>query len=169
LNTSSLLIDAFGRISKVVEQSVKGCEPTGLSYRPEPGSNSIAWLVWHLTRIQDEHLSDIMGLEQAWVTDGWHQRFGMEADPANTGRGHGPDEVAAISPDGGLVQGYHTAVAKRSAEYLGKVNDAELDRIIDQSYDPPVTVGVRLVSVISDNIQHAGQARYLRGIVDRLG
>ena len=168
MNTSEVFLEAFGRITQLVRQSVAGAGAEGLSYRPEPGANSIAWLVWHLTRIQDEHLSDAAGMEQAWITEGWHQRFGMDPDSHNTGRGHGPDEVAAILAVAELLLAHHEGVAARSAAYLGTIDDAELDRIIDRSYDPPVTVGVRLVSVISDNIQHAGQARYLRGIVDRL-
>ena len=167
MNTSEVFLEAFGRIRELVRVSVEGADPRGLSYRPEPGANSIAWLAWHLTRIQDEHLSDAAGIEQAWVTDGWSGRFGMEPDPHNTGRGHGPDEVAAIPSDPELLIAHHEAVADRSAAYLQTIDDAELDRIVDRSYDPPVTVGVRLVSVISDNIQHAGQARYLRGIIDR--
>ena len=168
MNTSAVFIEAFGRIRQLVNQSVTGASPDDLSYRPEPGANSIAWLAWHLTRVQDEHISDAAGREQAWVAEGWHERFGMEPDPENTGRGHGPDEVAAIPPDPDLLLAHHEIVAARSVAYLATLDDAELDRIIDRAYDPPVTVGVRLVSVISDNIQHAGQARYLRGIVDRL-
>ena len=169
MNTSEVFLDAFGRISQLVRQSVAGADAEGLSYRPETGANSIAWLVWHLTRIQDDHVSEIAGIEQAWIAEGWHDRFAMEADPHNTGYGHGPAQVAAIPADSEVLLAHHETVAARTAIYLAKVDDAELDRIIDRSYDPPVTVGVRLVSVISDNIQHAGQARYLRGIVDRLG
>ena len=168
MNTGDVLIDAYGRIRELVRQSVAGVDPKGLSYRPEPGANSIAWLVWHLTRIQDDHLSDAAGIEQSWTADGWHPRFGLEPDPHNPGYGHGPDEVAAIPAEGELLIAHHEAVADRSVAYLATVDDAELSRIIDRSYDPPVTVGVRLVSVISDNLQHAGQARYLRGIIDRL-
>jgi hypothetical protein len=169
MNARDILLDAYGRIGQIVRQAVDGVDPVGLSYRPEPGSNSIAWLVWHLTRVQDDHVSDVAGIGQAWIDDGWHGRFGMEADPHNTGYGHGPDEVAAISPDPALLLAYHEAVAARSVAYLTSVDDMELDRIIDRSYDPPVSVGVRLVSVISDNLQHSGQARYLRGVVERLG
>lgn len=168
MNTSEVFLEAFGRISQLVRKSVRGADPAGLSYRPEPGANSIAWLAWHLTRIQDDHVSEIAGIEQAWIAEGWHDRFGMAADPHNTGYGHGPEEVAAIPADADLLLAHHEAIAARSAAYLATVDDAELGRIIDRSYDPPVTVGVRLVSVISDNIQHAGQARYLRGVVDRL-
>lgn len=164
-----LLKDGFSRIRELVAISANGLDRERLIYRPEPGANSIAWLVWHLTRIQDDHVSEIAGLEQAWVTDGWAEKFDMEPDPENDGRGHGHEEVAAIAPDNSdLLIAHHEAVSDRTFAYLERANATELDRIIDRSYDSPVSVGVRLVSVISDNIQHAGQARYLRGIVDRI-
>ena len=169
MHSKELLKDAYSRIQELVHISVRDLGREKLTYRPEPGANSIAWLVWHLTRIQDDHVSDIAGMDQAWVKEGWAEKFGMEPDPENDGRGHGPDEVAAIAPDSPEpLLGYHEAVYQRTLAYLDTVDESELDRIIDHSYDPPVSVGVRLVSVVSDNIQHAGQARYLRGIVDRI-
>ena len=168
MESKELLKDGYTRIRELVHTSVNGLGADGLSYRPEPGANSIAWLAWHLTRIQDDHVSEIAGKDQAWVTDGWAQKFGMEPDPENDGRGHGPDQVAAIKPDAELLIAHHNAISDRTFAYLETVDAEELDRIIDYSYDPPVSVGVRLISVISDNIQHAGQARFLRGIVDRI-
>lgn len=169
MQSRELLRDAFTRIRELTHTAAGGIDQAGLTYRPETGANSIAWLIWHLTRIQDDHVSEIAGLEQAWVTDAWASEFGMAPDPKNDGRGHGPEQVAAISPDGPeLLLAYQDAVSDRTFTYLDTVDADELDRIIDPSYDPPVSVGVRLVSVISDNIQHAGQARYLRGVIDRI-
>ena len=168
MQSKELLKDAFGRITELVAISLKDVDDKALAYRPEPGANSIAWLTWHLTRIQDDHVSEIAGLEQAWISGGWAEKFGMDPDPDNDGRGHGPDDVAAIKPDSELLLAHHNAVAERTQAYLDRVDAEELSRIIDRSYDPPVTVGVRLVSVISDNIQHAGQARFLHGIVGRI-
>ncbi len=168
MQTKEVLIDAFGRISELAHQSVEGLAGEDLAIRPEPDANPIGWLVWHLTRIQDDHLSEIAGREQAWVAAGWAEAFDMSPDPSNTGYGHSTEEVAALSPiDPDVLTGYHDAVAHRTQEYLATIDADELDRIIDRSYDPAISVGVRLVSVISDNLQHAGQARYLRGIVDR--
>ncbi len=167
MHSKELLKDGYTRIRDLVHTSVDGLDQRGLAYRPEPGANSIAWLAWHLTRIQDDHVSEVAGREQAWVTDGWAAKFGMEPDPHNDGRGHGPEEVAAIKADGELLLAHHNAIFDRTFSYLETVGPDELDRIIDRSYDPPISVGVRLVSVISDNIQHGGQARFLRGIVDR--
>ncbi len=168
MQTRDVLADAFGRIRQIVERAVEGLDGESLAFRPEADANPIGWLVWHLTRIQDDHVADIAGREQAWTADGWAARFGMRADPNDTGFGHSTDQVAAVRPDGPAVLfGYHDAVADRTLDYLTGIDAAELDRIIDVSYDPPVSVGVRLVSVISDNLQHAGQARYVRGILDR--
>lgn len=169
MSTSDILIDAYGRIRELVHMSANGLDENALAYRVEADANSIAWLVWHLTRVQDDHISEIAGHAQAWVEDGWAQRFGMAPDPHNTGYGHTSAEVAAVRPtDPAVLTGYHDAVWARTVEYLEALTPDELDRIIDTSYDPPVTAGVRLISVVSDNLQHAGQARYVRGIVDRM-
>jgi hypothetical protein len=169
MQTADILVEAYERIRQLVHIAAEGLGEADLAYRPEPGANSIAWLVWHLTRIQDDHVSEIAGRDQVWVSGVWAAALGMEPDPDRLGQGDGPDDVAAIRPgDASALLGYHAEVMDRTVAYLGTVDDTELSRIIDRSYDPPVSVGVRLVSVLSDNIQHAGQARYLRGIVDRL-
>jgi hypothetical protein len=168
MNTAEVLIDAFGRIRQLVEKSVEGLSPEDLTYRPDPAANSIAWLTWHLTRIQDDHVGEIVASEQAWTAAGWADRFGLPFDVAATGYGHSSEDVAAVRPQNpDLLIGYHEAVWSNTMTYLGAMGPNDLDRIIDESYDPPVSVGVRLVSVISDNIQHGGQARYVRGMLER--
>ena len=170
MQSREILMDACGRIRSVVHQAAEGLSAEALAFRPEADANSLGWLVWHLTRIQDDHLSELAGREQAWIEGEWYSQLGMAPDPGETGRGHTSEQVAAVRPsDAAVVLGYHDAVIERSLAYLETVDGDELDRIIDRSYDPPVSVGVRLVSVISDNLQHAGQARYLRGILDRQG
>ncbi|MGH8824196.1 MAG: mycothiol transferase [Jiangellaceae bacterium] len=169
MDVREVLVEAYGRIAQIVRRAAAGLGGDGLAFRPDREANSIAWLVWHLTRIQDHHVSEIAGREQAWVADGWAERFGLPSDPQDTGYGHTSAQVAAVRPAGpDVLIGYHDAVAARTAEYLAGLDADELERIVDRSYDPPVSVGVRLVSVLSDNLQHAGQAGYLRGVVDRL-
>ncbi len=169
MDTSALLIEAYRRIQELVGVASEGLDTAGLTYRPEPGANSIAWLVWHLTRVQDDHLAEIAGTVKVWADPGWAERTGINRGATDTGYGDGPEDVAALVPASAeALLAYHAAVMDRTAEYLAGADESELDRIIDRSYDPPVSVGVRLVSVLSDNLQHAGQARYLRGIIERL-
>jgi hypothetical protein len=168
MTSAELLVDAFGRIRQVVHQVVDGLAPEQLAFRVAPKANSIAWLVWHLTRIQDDHLADAAQSEQVWISQGWVERFGLPFDPLATGYGHRADDVAAVRVDSGeLLVGYHDAVHQHTTRYVGRLSDGDLARIVDRSWDPPVSLGVRLVSVIADDLQHAGQAAFVRGILQR--
>jgi uncharacterized damage-inducible protein DinB len=169
MTSAELLVDAYSRIRHIVHQAVDELPPDSLMARVDPDANSIAWLVWHLTRVQDDHLADVMGTEQVWTKGGWADRFGLPFEPAATGYGHGTKEVAAVKVSSGdLLTGYFDAVHEETNRFLSGVTDSDLDRIVDKRWDPPVTLGVRLVSVISDNIQHAGQAAFVRGILLRV-
>lgn len=165
---TDLLVDAFGRIKETVHSSVLGLSGEELAFRLDEDANSITWLVWHLTRVQDDHVADAAGTSQVWSDDGWDRRFGLPFPAEETGYGHDADEVSAVRvPSGDLLTGYHDAVHERTLRYLSTLSDDDLDRVIDESWDPPVTLGVRLVSVINDDMQHAGQAGFLRGVVLR--
>ena len=168
MESRDLLKDAYSHINRIVHQAVDGLSEEQLCYRPEDGSNSIAWLVWHLTRIQDSHLAPVTQLTESWLAEGWSEKFEMP-DDETVGQGDGPAEVAAMRPGVELLLGYHDRVVERTLGYLDEVDADELERIVDTNYDPHVKAGVRLVSVIQDNMQHAGQARYLRGMIERLG
>ncbi|GAA3715696.1 mycothiol transferase [Streptomyces tremellae] len=166
--SSDLLIDGFGRIREVVHEAVDGLGPEELATRLDDGANSITWLVWHLTRVQDDHVADAAGSEQVWTAEGWSDRFELPFKPAATGYGHSSRDVAAasgISAD--LLTGYHEAVHDRTVAYLHTLGDADFERVVDDSWTPAVTLGVRLVSVLSDDLQHAGQAAFVRGALER--
>jgi Protein of unknown function (DUF664) len=164
MDVDALLLDAFGRIRELVVRVVDGLDEEELAARPNGRANSIAWLVWHLTRIQDDHVAGAAGIDQAWRTGGWADRFGLDLNPDDTGYGHGFDDVAAVRASADLLRGYHAAVADRTDEFVRGLSPADLDRVLDANWDPPVTVGVRLVSVVSDCLQHLGQAAYARGL-----
>jgi uncharacterized damage-inducible protein DinB len=165
MNSNEIMVDAIGRVKGSVHAAVKGLDTEQLATKPYEHGNTIAWLLWHLTRIQDDHVADAAGFEQLWTSDGWYERFGLPFEPEATGYGQGPAEVAAVRVDPALLLGYHDAVCARTVEWLGGLSELDFDRVVDESWDPPVTLGVRLVSVLSDNLQHAGQAAYLRGML----
>ncbi|WP_431964460.1 mycothiol transferase [Actinacidiphila sp. bgisy160] len=168
MKSADLLADAFGRIQETVHEAVEGMSLDALHARPDKGANSIAWLIWHLTRVQDDHVAGVAGTGQLWTDGGWADRFGLPFAPYDTGYGHRPKDVAALRVESGeLLTGYHDAVYEHTLGYLRTLRETDFPRVVDTSWDPPVTLAVRLVSVVSDDLQHAGQAAFLRGCVER--
>lgn len=165
MNTSELLIDAYGRIQEEVHGIVAGLDEKTLATRPDGTGNSIGWLIWHLTRVQDDHLADAGGHEQVWTAGGWHGQFGLPFDASATGYGQSGDEVAQVQVPGELLTGYYDAVHARTVQFLKTLSDDDLNRIVDRHWDPPVTLGVRLISVVGDDLQHVGQAAYVKGLL----
>lgn len=167
MTSAELIADAFGRIREAVHAAVEDLTTDDLIFRVDSRANSIAWLVWHLTRVQDDHIAHVAGADQVWTSSGWSTRFGLPFDPEDHGYGHDADQVGAVRTGAEMLLAYHDAVAETTLEFVQKVTDADLDRVVDERFDPPVTLGVRLVSVIADDLQHAGQAAFIRGILER--
>jgi len=166
VDQAQLLTELFSRVDEHVDAVLDGLGPDDLVAAPATGANTIGWLLWHLSRVQDHHVSELLDRDQVWVEPGRAERFGLRPDPDDTGYGHSPAEMAAVRPqDAAAVADYHEAVASRTREYLAAVTATDLDRVVDERWDPPVTLGVRLVSVADDDIQHAGQAAYVKGLL----
>lgn len=163
--SQALLIDLLGRVQEHVHDVLDGADEELLLARPAPGTNHIAWLVWHLTRVEDDHLAGLQDdVDQVW-TEGWADGFALPFDLGDIGYGHDEQEVAAVRPSAELLRGYHDAVHDRAVWIVRSLEDEDFDRVVDERWDPPVTLGVRLVSVIDDCIQHSGQAAYVRGLL----
>lgn len=165
----ALLVESFTRVRELVVQLTEGLTSDVAEYRPDPDANSIAWLIWHLTRVQDDHIADLAKTEQAWFEQDWYGRFDLPFDISATGYGQSSDEVGQVRVSGNLLDEYHESVQAATMRYLSRVDDAELGRVVDDSWDPPVTASARLVSVLGDCNQHLGQAAYVRGLWDRRG
>jgi uncharacterized damage-inducible protein DinB len=174
VNSIDVLVDAFDRVRSDVHRAVEGLDEKALNLRLDAEANPVGWLVWHLTRVQDDHLADLAGTEQVYTAGqeegggSWVDRFGFDLDPSSMGYGHTAAQVAAVHvADPALLTGYYDAVHERTVAYLRTLSDAELDEVIDDRWDPPVTRGVRIISVVDDDIQHAGQAAFVAGIARR--
>ena len=167
----ALITDGYGRVLEVLERALNGLTEDDLDQQPHPDCNSMGWLTWHLTRVQDDHIADLMGEEQLWISEGWHGRFNRAADPSAIGFGHSSADVAAFkSPEVKTLLAYHRAVVERSKRYITTLSITDLDRELKEPWFHPLpTVGVRLISVMSDCLQHAGQVAYLRGLLKGKG
>ncbi len=166
-----MIADGLGRVNQLLHRVLTTLPAEYINRMPASGSNSISWLAWHLTRVHDDHLSALAGEPQLWESGGWRELFGFAPGDNSTGGGYSPEQVAAFSVDSvDLLLGYNDAVYERSKALLATLSPSDLDRELDEpQYSPLPTVGVRLVSVVSDNTQHAGQIAYLRGYFEGFG
>ena len=165
MNADDLLLEAFGRVAGLVPAVVDGLSEDQLARRVDGNANPIAWLIWHLTRVQDSHIADAAGVRQVWVQAGWRERFGLDLPAEDTGYGHDSDSVAKVRSTADLLIGYCAAVAARTEEFVRGLGPEDLDRVVDEHWSPPVTLGVRLISILADCLQHVGQAGYVRGML----
>lgn len=167
MDVAAVLLELYGRIPPLLRAAVDGLDAEQLTRPPAPGANTVGWLTWHLTRVQDHHIADAFETAQLWADGPWADRFGLAPDPTDTGYGHSYDEMLAVRPDGcEAVVDYFTAVDERTRSVLAGLVPSQLERIVDRDWDPPVTLGVRLISVADDGLQHVGQAAYARGVID---
>ena len=162
----NLLIDGYSRVPEFLENVLKGLIQDDLDWQPKYDCNSIGWLVWHLTRQQDAQIASLIGEKQLWVKDKWYIKFGRQPEPKDVGFGHSPEQVSAFkSPDSQTLLGYNLAVVERSKQYINSLSEKDLDKELNEPwFQPPPTVGVRLVSMLDDSVLHAGQAAYVRGL-----
>jgi len=170
MESAGLVLDALGRVRGMVREALRDLSPAELLSPPKP---HIAWLVWHIARVQDANFSGLLDCPQLWIADGWHARFNMPPDPRDYGSGHRQtrEQVDAfIVTDKALLLDYHDAVFAQTKSYLSTVSNADLNRVLNEpQYTPLPTLSIRLTSVINCNTRHAGQIEYLRGLVKYKG
>jgi hypothetical protein len=171
MNINDMLIEGYGRIVPFLKHVLDGIPQEKLDWRPHPDANSIGWLAWHMIRQQDAQVASLMEKDQIWISEGFHSLFDRPADPGDTGFGQTPEQVAAFeSPEVSAFLAYADAVVQRSIAYFEQLSEEELDRELDEpQYTPLPTVGIRLVSILEDSQLHAGQAAYLRGLIEGYG
>lgn len=165
MTPSEVYLELYGRLPDLVHRAAEGLTPDELAQPPAGATNTIGWLLWHLTRVMDHHVGELLEAPQLWESGDWAQRFGdVDPDAQNHGYGHTAEQVAGVRPDSAeVVTAYFDAVWERTRGYLATLGEDDLDRIVDDRWNPPVTLGVRLVSIADDGLQHAGQAAYVRG------
>lgn len=165
--TADLLLDSLDRVRDTAHQVLDDTPQELLATPPAPGTNTVAWLVWHLTRGVDEQVAGAFGYDPVWEAGGWRERLALPLPAGAHGYGMTFDEVLLVQASAAHLGGYLDATFAAATDALRELTDADLDRVVDEHWNPPVTLAVRLVSVVNDCTQHVGQASYASGILSR--
>ena len=161
---------AYARIGGVFNRALTGLSIEQLKAQPSgPEGNPIGWTAWHLTRTQDMNYSRLLGTEEAWVADGWHERFGLAPD-RGTGNGDSLEQVRGFDPvDAETLMAYFEAARAKSRAFLEAVKDEDLEKPSAVGVPQNETIKISIARVTGDLIQHTGQIAYVRGLVDKHG
>ena len=164
MNAIEILIDTAGRPLEALEATRDRITAENLNAHPGH-DNSIAWLLWHTGREIDAQLAALSGGDEVWSAAGFRQRVGLGELGDGIGYGHTPEQArAVVAEDAQALVDYVEATTEALIEYLGGLSDEDLDDVVDASYDPPVSRGVRLVSIIDDAAQHIAQVAFVCGM-----
>ncbi len=156
----------------VLMNALEGLTAEELHRQPDPDSNPIGWLMWHLSRTQDRLVAVVQGLEEEWFSGSWYEKFGRDPNPRgrDTGRGQTPEEMRAFrAPNVATLSAYYEKVRARTNAFLDSLTDADLERPVPKpgasATGETVPMTERLSDLIRDNVQHTGQIAYLRGLI----
>ena len=166
MSNTQTTVSALARNWEMVASAVAEVDETTMTDRPNEDSNSMSWLIWHMTRVADRFIHfRLMDKPQIWTVDAWHEKFNMAADPHDFGMGWSNEQAAAWqAPPKDVVMEYFNTVNSAVSAYLLPLSDADLAREIN--WTAPIatlSVGEALGILVWDNIVHGGQVAYLRG------
>ena len=138
-----------------------------LYHQPTPDTNSIAWLIWHLSRWRDKISAAAAGEPEVWISQGWAGKFGME--DGRTGLGDTIEQVARFKVDTNMLTDYAEAAHKAIVERVSGFTTEQFNQEIEYTPGSPRPAWRALISVVEDSAEHTGQINYLRGMTTGLG
>lgn len=165
MDAIEILLDAAGRPLDALTATQHRITPDNLNAHPAGHDNSVAWLLWHTGREIDVQLAELTGGDEVWASQGFRNRVRLGDAGDAVGYGHTSQEARAIVVDDAqvLIQ-YVQACIDALRQHLTTLNEPDLDVVVDETWDPPVRRGVRLVSIIDDAAQHLAQVGYVCGL-----
>ena len=136
------LLTAHERNWEMIETALEGLDEGTLSRQPSEQCNSIAWLLWHMSRVLDMVVhSRTRDRPQLWITEGWHKKFGMSDDAEDRGVGWTAAQVSGWRPPPLEVQmDYYYAVKAATKDFLTSATPAELEK--ELTFPPVAGLGL---------------------------
>ena len=150
-----------------IKQATDDLTDEQLYYQPTAETNSIAWLVWHLSRWRDAVSATISGEAQIWVSAGWAQRCGIPDE--RTGLGDTPAQVTAFRVERAVLFGYVEAAHQCTVGRVAALTPTQLEQSITSYTGEKRPAWRALAGVCGDSAQHTGQIAYLRGLMSGYG
>ena len=167
INLNRFIVDRLDASYLWIERLRDGITDEQFYHQPTADSNSIAWLVWHLSRWRDRTSAIVTGETQIWITEGWSERFGISEE--RTGLGDTADQVAGFRTERDLVLSYADAAHRTIVDRVFRLTAEQLEEPVEGLPGEPRPGWQVLAGVIGDSTEHVGQINYLRGMTSGIG
>ena len=152
-----------------LKKAVNGLTPAELRWQPTLASNPIAWIVWHMARVEDRWVNRVLsGGVELWISEGWHKKFGMTEEAH--GYGETMEQVRAM-PDLAMFEllAYFDAVRKSTLAHLERMTPEQLGATYPHSRLKGITGAWILGHILVEESQHLGQVAFIRGVIHGQG
>ncbi len=162
---------AIRQVHQRIQELVADLSDSQLSWSPTPRSHSLAFVLWHIPRCDDNYLRvHIQGHTEIWREEGWFQWWGLDSE--STGMMLDDGAAAQISlPGKNDLLSYARRVWDELAEFVAGLGPEELARPVDQVER---TSGMTTGQVITTHIyghdnRHLGEMEYVKGLLGLRG
>ena len=165
MSVKEFIREAMQLTRKDLLDNIRDLTAEELAWRPAPHSNSIGFLAWHITRVEDGWIQrPIQRKLHLWVADKWAERFGMPEEQRDMGYGYTVEQLQAFkTPSLELLLGYSQAVRDATLAFLDTWDPAS-DAIEVRAPWGTMTVATTFQQLIWELNQHGGQIAYVKGI-----
>ena len=163
MDAKEFALEALERARAVTMIAIDGLTPEHFHWRPNPTANSIAFLLWHISRVEDRFTSDLRNMEEIWLTEEWHKKFAVAI--SENGIGWGPEQIQDFRPAIELVVSYLQRVRNISLETISRLNISQFKEQLTPSR-PDFTVANTLQTIVYHENHHQGAIGYIRGLIE---
>lgn len=166
-------LSQFRTLVEEINRTLAGVPDELLYQRPGPSLNPIGWNHWHLLRIWDMELNQIIKgrepSEDTWYRAGYSEHSGYNpegkgAGGAGTGMGYTDEEVDEVQIRRAIIRSYQLKLMAETASYLRAADDAELERKV--TYWAGETTCAKIIEqAIRNGWMHYGEIRFVKGML----
>ena len=170
MEANELLTNLLKGNRSMVRKALDGLSDKEVATRPNSECNSMAWLLWHLSRAEDGLVSSLDGSAELW-NDGWAEKCGISAETKGMGFGHKAEDLESFGVGSvDALKEYFGQTEKKVADYLASLSSEDLDKQVPSMMgDGTVPLGNIVQVIVNEAMVHGGQIAYLRGLHKGLG
>lgn len=161
MDAKELLLRSLEESNGYLTRALNGLTQEEATWSPSPECNSIAFILWHMTRVEDFFVNRVIRREkELYETKKWQEKLGTPVKAY----GYTVEELRAWpAPKLEILREYANSVRESTLAFLNSISPERLSEVPRPDRSPD-SIGVTLGHVTTEIALHVGQIAYLRGV-----